>query len=133
MAAVMRGLDSEAYDRQYDDQELVTRIGQYFRPHKRKVIIITATIFLMALASAALPLVITNGIDLMTGGKNQGLAPLLVTITFIIGVGTWVLNWIRRQLTTEVIADTILTMRRDAFAAAARQDLSFYDEYSSGR
>jgi ATP-binding cassette, subfamily B, bacterial len=33
----------------------------------------------------------------------------------------------------ELIADVILAMRRDAFAAAARQDLAFYDDYSSGR
>jgi ATP-binding cassette subfamily B protein len=43
------------------------------------------------------------------------------------------MNWVRRQLTSEVIADVILAMRKDAFAAAARQDLSFYDEFSSGR
>ncbi|MBE2200241.1 MAG: ABC transporter ATP-binding protein [Anaerolinea sp.] len=133
MATVMRGIGSEAYDRQYSDKELLARIRHYFRPHTRKIIIITVTIFLMALAGAALPLIITNGIAIMTGDSNQALALLLVVITFVIGVGMWGLNWVRRQLTTEVIADAILAMRQDTFAAAARQDLSFYDEYSSGR
>lgn len=133
MATMMRGIGSEAYDRQYSDKELLARIRHYFRPHTRKIIIITVTIFLMALAGAALPLIITNGIAIMTGDSNQALALLLVVITFVIGVGMWGLNWVRRQLTTEVIADAILAMRQDTFAAAARQDLSFYDEYSSGR
>ncbi len=133
MAAVMRGLDAEAYDRKYDDKELVRRILHYFRPHRRKIIIVTIAIFLMALASAALPLIITNGINLISTKGNDRLMPLLIGITFVMGVGVWALNWVRRQLTAELIADTILAMRKDTFAAAARQDLSFYDEYSSGR
>jgi hypothetical protein len=50
MAAVTRGLDAEAYDRQYQDKELLRRILRYFRPHRRKVIIVTICIFLMALS-----------------------------------------------------------------------------------
>ncbi|WP_420627281.1 ABC transporter ATP-binding protein [Candidatus Leptofilum sp.] len=133
MAAVMRGLDAEAYDRQYSDKELVQRILHYFRPHKRKVIIITICIFLMALAGAALPLIVSNAVGVMADGGSERLIPLLIGIVFFTGIGNWALNWIRRQLTTEMIADVILAMRQDAFAAAARQDLSFFDEYSSGR
>ncbi|MCA9933929.1 MAG: ABC transporter ATP-binding protein [Anaerolineales bacterium] len=133
MAAVMRGLEAEAYDRQYDDKELVNRIFHYFRPHRRKIGVVTGAIFLMALASSALPLIITNGIGMITSSGDDRLMPFLIAITFVIGVGIWALNWLRRQLTAEVIADTILAMRKDAFAAAAKQDLSFYDEYSSGR
>ena len=32
MASIMRGLDAEAYDRQYSDKELLRRIFQYFQP-----------------------------------------------------------------------------------------------------
>ena len=133
MAAIMRGLEAEAYDRQYNDKELLKRILSYFRPHKRKVTIITACVFLMALAGAALPLIVSNSVGVMADGGNDRLIPLLIGVVFFTGIGNWVLNWIRRQLTSEVIADVILDMRQDAFSAAARQDLSFYDEFSSGR
>ena len=133
MAAVTRGLDAEAYDRQYQDKELLRRILRYFRPHRRKVIIVTLCIFLMALAGAALPLIVANSVDVMTSGADDRLVPLLIGVVFFTGIGNWVLNWVRRQLTSEVIADVILAMRQDAFASAARQDLSFYDEFSSGR
>ena len=33
----------------------------------------------------------------------------------------------------KVIQDVVLAMRHDAFTAAANQDMSFYDEFSSGR
>ena len=133
MAAVMRGLEAEAYDRQYKDKELLQRILNYFRPHRRKVIIVTVCVFLMALAGAALPLIVSNSVGIMADGGNDQWVPLLIGVVFFTGIGNWGLNWIRRQLTTEVIADVILAMRQDAFASAARQDLSFYDEFSSGR
>ncbi|MCB8979097.1 MAG: ABC transporter ATP-binding protein [Ardenticatenaceae bacterium] len=133
MAALTRGLEAEAYDRQYQDKELLRRILRYFRPHRRKVIIVTICIFLMAMAGAALPLIVSNSVGVMTDGGDDRLLPLLIGVVFFTGVGNWGLNWVRRQLTSEVIADVILAMRQDAFSSAARQDLSFYDEFSSGR
>lgn len=133
MAAVMRGLEAEAYDRQYDDRELVRRIGRYFGAYRTKVIIIVASVFVMAALGAALPLIISNGVTIMTEAGNPAVFPILIGITFFVGVLTWITNWIRRQLTSEVIADVVMSLRNDAFGAAARQDLSFYDEYSSGR
>jgi ATP-binding cassette, subfamily B, bacterial len=133
MATIMRGLDAEAYDRQYSDRELTQRILRYFRPHRRKIVIISASVFLMAIASAALPLVISSGVGVMADSQDDTLIPLLIALIFVTGVGIWGLNWVRRRLTAEVIADVIMVMRTDAFDAAARQDLSFYDEFSSGR
>jgi ATP-binding cassette, subfamily B, bacterial len=133
MATVMRGLEGEAYDRQYTDKELVQRILSYFRPHKGKTAVIILTVFLMAGASAAFPLLVARGVDLMAGQSDETFIVVLSGIAFILGVGVWGLNWVRRQLTVEVIADVVQTMRENAFTAAAQQDLSFYDEFSSGR
>jgi ATP-binding cassette, subfamily B, bacterial len=133
MAAVMQGLEAEAYDRQYSDKELVWRIGRYFSVYRAKVIIVAITIFLMALTGAALPLIVSSGVNIMADEGDPAVIPFLIGIVFFIGVLTWFANWVRRRMTSEIIADVILAMRQDAFAAAARQDLSFYDEHSSGR
>jgi ATP-binding cassette subfamily B protein len=133
MAAIMRGLEGEAYDRKYSDKELVNRILHYFRPHKRKIIIIVISVLLMSLAAASVPIIVANSVGVMADGASDAFIPLLIGVIFVVGAATWGLNWVRRQLSTEAIADTILAMRKDAFAAAARQDLSFYDEFSSGR
>jgi ATP-binding cassette, subfamily B, bacterial len=133
MAAVMRGLEAEAYDRQYSDKELVQRILHYFRPHKWKLISILASVFLLSGANAAVPILVSNGVEVMSENGDESLIPALVGIIFGIGVGVWGLNWVRRRLSSEVIADMILAMRSDAFSATARQDMSFYDEFSTGR
>ena len=133
MAAVMRGLEAEAYDRQYNDKELMGRIWHYFQPHKRKIWIIVISVFVLSGASAAVPIIVSSGVNVMADGADDSLIPLLIGVVVAIGVGVWLLNWVRRQLSTEVIADMILAIRTDSFAASARKDLSFYDEFSTGR
>jgi ATP-binding cassette, subfamily B, bacterial len=129
----MSGLGGEAYDRQYSDKELVRRIVTYFGPHRRKVVVVITAVFLMAFASAAFPLIVARGVDLMAQQGDEMFILILSGLAFFLGFAVWGLNWVRRQLTVEVIADVVLAMRRDAFNAAARQDLAFYDEFSSGR
>ncbi len=133
MAVMMQGLEAEAYDRQYGDRELIARIARYFGDHKRKLIYISIATFLMAGMGAALPIIISNGVETVTDDEAGDQLPFLIIVIFVVGVGNWLANWVRRQLTIEVVADVVLQMRTNAFAAAAQQDLSFYDEFSSGR
>ncbi len=133
MAAITRGLEAEAYDRQYSDRELVRRMGSYFRPYRRKIIIIVIALTLIAAANAAVPILVAWAVDLMTTTTNSPWGPLLVGAVFVLGIAIWAFNWVRRLLMVEVVQDVVLAMRQDAFAAAARQDMSFYDEFSSGR
>lgn len=130
---MMQGLHAEAYDRQYSDRELVQRIIRYFYPHKARVILIAFSVLMMALLGASLPFIVAWGVDIMAVSSNTQYIPLLVLLVFIEGVGTWGFNWLRRRLTTQVIADVIMQMRQDSFSAAAHQDLSFFDEFSTGR
>ncbi|HMT19667.1 MAG TPA: ABC transporter ATP-binding protein [Promineifilum sp.] len=131
MAALTRGLEAEKFDRAYDDRALVARILSYFRPHKLKVIIVTIAIFLMAGLGALLPIVIAGSLN--AGSGDTAFPMLLVILVFMAGIATWALAGIRRYLTAQVIADVVTAMRDDAFSAAMRQDLSFFDEYSTGR
>ena len=52
---------------------------------------------------------------------------------FALGVLIWGANWVRRRLISRAVADVMLELRRDAFIASAEHDLSFYDEFASGR
>jgi ATP-binding cassette subfamily B protein len=133
MATVMRGLDAEAYDRQYSDATLVRRVVEYFAPYKRQLIIIAIATFLMALANAATPLLVARGVGVIAVQEDQVIIPLLAAGMLVLGVAVWAFNWVRRRLTTTVIAEIVFAIRKDAFAATIRQDLSFFDEYSSGR
>ena len=50
-----------------------------------------------------------------------------------IGVLTWGGNWLRRRLTARIIGDVVLALRQDAFESSVHHDLSFFDQFQSGR
>ena len=129
----MGGLDAEASDRQYTDRELVGRVVGYFRAQRRKVSIISLALIVLAVFGAVPPLIVARGVAVVNESGNVAWIPWLIVVIFVVGIANWGLNWVRRLLTTQVIQDIVLAMRTDAFSAAARQDLAFYDEFSSGR
>lgn len=130
MAALTRGLEAERYDRAYSDRALVHRILEYFRLHKRKTIVVIGAIFLLAAIGALVPILIAQSLN---AGSQSTYPYWLVILVLLAGIATWALAGIRRYLTAQVVGDVVMTMRDDAFAATMRQDLSFFDEYSSGR
>ena len=127
------GLDAEAYDRSYSDRQLVGRMAAYFRPHGRRLAGIVSGLLWVAAAGAATPIVVAYGVDLMSSQGSPGMITLLGTLVLILGVLVWAGNWFGRRLTTRTVNDVMLALREDAFNAAAEHDLSFYDEFTSGR
>ncbi len=126
-------LDPEAYDRQYTDAELVRRMARYFGPHRRSLALISTTLVVTALLDVVFPLVISRGVTALAGQPSAGFLAVLVGLVFLTGVLSWGVNYVRRRITTRAIGDVILALRRDAFRATVAHDLSFYDEFKSGR
>ncbi|MEN4041890.1 MAG: ABC transporter ATP-binding protein [Anaerolineaceae bacterium] len=127
------GLDAEKYDRQYSDRHLLRRISAYFYPYRKTMLLIAGLILLMSGAGALQPVIVSRGIDAIGGNPSLGTVLLVVAAVLVIGVVRWTANWMRRRLMIRAVADTILTLARDGFSAAADHDLSFYDQYSSGK
>jgi ATP-binding cassette subfamily B protein len=127
------GLDTEAYDRKYTDRQLVRRMAVYFRPHVRSTIVVVILLLVIAVSGAVSPILVSRGIDLLgTDFSWQSIVILCGAILFA-GVISWGANWGRRRLTVRMIGDIILAIRSDGFEAAMDHDLSFYDQFSSGR
>ena len=126
-------LDIEGYDRQYTDRQLVRRMVDYFSPHLRRLVVIAVLLLVIAFASAAQPIIVSRGLDLINTTVTTQNIILLTGAIFFAGLITWSANWYRRRLTVRVIGDVVLKLRHDAFKASTEHDLSFYDEYSSGR
>lgn len=130
--AIFAGLDAEAYDREYSDRTLIRRIALYFGPYRSKVLAIAVLIALMSIFGAALPLAISRGLDTLSASSD--LLPIALALgVLLIGVLNWAANWLRRRLTQRVTGDVVLALRRDAFRASVQHDMSFYDEFQSGR
>jgi len=127
------GLDTEGYDRQYSDRQLFARMTEYFRPHMRRIVIIILLLLLIALFAAALPIIVSWSLDRLQEEFTAMQVAALGVVTLAIGVIIWGANWVRRRLTVRVVGDIVMTLRVDAFQASADHDLSFYDQFSSGK
>ena len=127
------GLNEEQYDRQYPDRELTRRIVGYFTARHGWVAVVVILTVLMAVISAAEPVVVSKGLYALKDQPNLSASLLIGLIVLFIGVSNWGLNWIRRRLTVRIVGDVILNLRILSFRAAVEHDLSFYDQFSSGR
>lgn len=126
-------LNAEKYDRQYGDRQLVQRILSLFAPQKKRMLIVVLMTILMSVIGAAQPIIVSRGVDLLAGQPASATIALITSAVFLSGAAVWGLNWARRSLTVRLIGDVVLDLRRRAFRAAAGHDLSFYDQFSSGR
>ena len=131
--SVFYGLDTEAYDREYSDQALLTRIFKYFAPYRRQVVSVGLLVAGIALVGAAQPTLISRGLDLLVASPDLSIIWGLTGIVFVLGILNWAFNWLRRRVTVRVIGDVVLTLRRNAFQASVGHDMSFFDEFQSGR
>ena len=127
------GLNDEKYDRQYTDRELTRRIFSYFKPQTKRLAWVIALVLVLAIIGAALPVIVGRMVDLLKGQPTLQAISLVGLAVFLIGVGLWGLNWARRSLIVRAVGDVVLDLRTRAFRAAAEHDLSFYDQFSSGR
>ena len=133
MAFILDGLDTEAYDRNYSDRELLRRIIGYFRPYAQQMILVAVMITLNSAAGTGGPILISRAIDILTQDPSTRRMLLLAGGVLLLGVAAWTFNYIRQMLSARVVGNVVLKLRQDVFNATIQHDLSFYDEHPSGK
>src|SRR5450755_406494 len=133
MGFFMDGLDAEAYDRSYKDSQLVKRIISYFRPRLRLMLTVAVLVVLGSLLDAAFPILIARSIDMLQSARAFQIALLLVAFILASGALSWVFNLFRQWFSARAVGDVVLQLRRDTFNAVMSRDMSFFDEFSSGK
>jgi ABC-type multidrug transport system fused ATPase/permease subunit len=133
MGFIMDGLDAEAYDRTYGDRVLLRRVVRYFRPKLPLMVFIATMVVLASVADAGLNLLLAEGINQLEGSIDAGPVAWIVGAILLAGAVSWTTNFLRQRYTARAVGDVVLTLRRDAFKAVVARDMSFYDEFPSGR
>jgi ATP-binding cassette, subfamily B, bacterial len=133
MGFIMDGLDAEAYDRTYRDRDLVRRVLSYFKPQAGRMLLVAVAISLTTLANALLPIYISLVIDRLQQAPD-GVDFMQVTLIIIAyGLAAWGFNAIRGWFSAQAVGSVVLKLREDAFDAVLKRDLSFYDQFGSGK
>jgi ATP-binding cassette subfamily B protein len=127
------GLNAEKYDRQYTDRQLMRRIGDYFKPQTWRLVEVSLLVLAIGAVGAALPVIVGRLVDLLAGQPSMQVIGVVGMVLVVIAFLVWGFNWARRSLVVRAVGDVVLQLRTRAFEAAAQHDLSFYDQFSSGR
>ena len=133
MGFIMDGLDAEDYDRQYTDWALVKRILGYFRPQAGKMLVVAAVVFFSSVMDLILPVVVSQALDQLQF-RPEAFDPVGTAV--ILGLAAsagWVANMVRQWLSAEAVGDVTFDMREDAFNAVTERDMSFYDQFATGK
>lgn len=133
MGFILDGLDTEDYDRNYSDRELLGRIVSYFRPYSRQMMLVAGMIALNSVAGTASPILIARAVDIIVERPSTTAMLLLSGGVLLLGASAWLFNFIRQYLSARIVGNVVLKLREDVFAATIGHDLSFYDEHPSGK
>ncbi len=133
MGFVLDGLDAEAYDRKYSDGDLIRRIAQYFRPHVKVMLLVSIVTAIGALFPPAAAILISRGIDDAASGNDATNVILWAVYITLLGVVGWFVNYLRQRYTAIAVGEVVLKVREDSMDAVLARDMSFYDEYASGK
>ncbi len=133
MGFVLEGLDTEDYDRQYSDRELVSRIIGYFRLHLKPMILVALMITLNSVAGTSGPILIAKAVNVVGENPSTAIMLLMVGSVLLVGATAWGFNYVRQLFSARVVGNVVLKLREDVFDAAVGHDLSFYDEHPSGK
>jgi len=127
------GLDAEKYDRTYSNRELFGRIVTYFKPEWKRLLGVSLFTLLIAGAGSMLPIIVSDGVNLLHGVPQLWSLIMIGLIVLLIGLVMWFSNLVSRRLITAIIADVVAKLAMNAYEAAVQHDLSFFDEYASGK
>jgi ATP-binding cassette subfamily B protein len=133
MGFILDGLDTEAYDRNYNDRELLSRIVGYFWPYRRQMVLVAIAITLNSAAGTGGPILISRAIDLVTHVPSLHVILLMTTGVLLLGVTAWIFNYINQLFSARVVGNVVLKLREDVFDSTIQHDLSFFDEHPSGK
>jgi ATP-binding cassette subfamily B protein len=133
MPFILDGLDTEDYDRSYKDSELLRRIGGYFRPARRQMLLASVMLTLNSAAGTGGPILISRALDLVVVNPSTWNLLMLSLGVLLLGVFAWSFNYIRQVVSAKLVGDVVLNIRKDVFRTVMANDLSFFDEHPSGK
>ncbi len=133
MGFILDGLDTETYDREYSDYDLLIRILRYFAAHRRKVVLVALMLTLNSIAGSGSPILIANAIDRVAESPTTARMLLATVLVILFGALAWVTNFVRQWISARVVGDVVLKLRDDVLEATIHHDLSFYDKHPSGK
>lgn len=133
MGFVLDGLETESYDREYRDRDLLLRILRYFRQHARRMIVVAVVLTINSAAGSGGPIAISRAIDAVGADPSLRIMLIACGVVLLLGGLAWGANYVQQWISARLVGDVVLKLREDVLQATIRHDMSFYDEHPGGK
>ncbi|MBN2555837.1 MAG: ABC transporter ATP-binding protein [Anaerolineales bacterium] len=133
MGFILDGLDTESYDREYSDLELLKRITAYFKPYRARIFVVAIVLALNAVAGSGVPIAISRAVDAVSADPSVQNMLFAAGIMLLLGSLSWISNFIQQMISARVIGNVVFKLREDALDATIHHDISFYEKHPSGK
>ena len=133
MGFLFSGLETEAYDRQYSDTQMIKRIFWYMSPYKFWIFLTVLFILISTIFNILLPQALTQGIDALINGSDFNALLLFALAYLVIGVLVFFSELGRMYSNVKFTANGVKDIRNIAFKQINELDQSFYDKNRTGR
>lgn len=138
--------DSETNEevRKYKDIEIFRRIFKYFRPHKKRIILLIFLSVLVSVSGLGYPLLIASIVEPMQQAVEEGVTPEKLAeiwqtikiigflLLFIVTINFF-LKWIYQRKVQELSLYTISDIRTDLFGHAQKLSMRYYTNRPAGK
>lgn len=95
--------------------------------------IVVAFLTLTSFSNAFVPILLAQAISLLETTRDLLSIFVLIIISLILNVLSWIFNFFRQLHSSRVIGDVVLDLRKDVDHAVLNNDLSFFDKYPTGK
>ncbi|MCK5184228.1 MAG: ABC transporter ATP-binding protein, partial [Candidatus Heimdallarchaeota archaeon] len=124
----------EKHERSYSDRELFRRYIKRLASYRKNIMLIALFIVIQAIATVALPALIRYLTNELDGGSPDLVFTILAAAGFLL---LYIINWIAFSLqqmqSGKYVPFFLEEMRLDLFKKLQEQDMTFFDEYMSGK
>src|SRR3972149_1557906 len=105
MGFILDGLETESYDREYRDRELLRRIVRFFRPHLRKMVLVAAVLALNSAAGSGAPIAISRAIDAVATDPSLRTMLIACIVVLLLGALAWTANFVQQWVSARVVGE----------------------------
>ena len=115
--------DRSTYDRYYTDRQLFRRIIHYFYLYKLQIALLSLSLFLSAIFSTLIPVVISQTLDDFELGISRSEIDTFIALLLVMSIMSFFMNMGEQYFTYYATSSIVYDMRSETFDSLIKKDI----------
>ena len=128
-----RAFGGEKYDRARSTKVLLGNLWKYIRRYIKPIIVVASISILYSILSVVNPIIIGNGVNVLTESPNAYSVLIILTITFFsLTLLGWIISSVSTRIQAKMNAQMLHEVRADLYEKLSYSDMSYLKNEQSG-